>query len=99
MLAVDLDPAAIEATVRNAAANRARVEVRLFDAAEAPLSPAGVTVANISLAGVNALRPESPHLVTSGYLEREAPAVAGYEAIRRLVRDGWAADMLVRRTP
>ena len=46
-----------------------------------------------SLAAVNALRPQSPLLVTSGYLVSEQPGVVGYTHVRRLEADSWAADI------
>ncbi len=97
VLAVDVDPAAIEETGRNAAVNGAPVETRLLDATEGELPAAAVTVGNVSLEAVNALRPVSPLLVTSGYLEGDTPAVRGYEALQRVVRDGWAADLHAAR--
>jgi hypothetical protein len=38
-------------------------------------------------------RLESGVIVTSGYLDRDQPACAGYEHDRRRTRDGWAADL------
>ncbi len=91
--AVDDDPAAIEETERNAAANGARLDTRLFDATEGELPGAGVTVANISLEAVEALRPAGERLVTSGYLARDTPHVRGYRRLLRRELDGWAADL------
>jgi ribosomal protein L11 methyltransferase len=91
--AVDNDPAAIEETERNAAANGARLDTRLLDATEGELPGAGVTVANISLEGVEALRPAGERLVTSGYLARDAPRVRGYRRLVHRELDGWAADL------
>jgi ribosomal protein L11 methyltransferase len=91
--AIDDDPAAVEATERNAAANGVRVEVLLLDALAGTLPAAGLTLANVSLEAVNALRPTGDRLVTSGYLVRDAPRVVGWTPVRRLTRDGWAADL------
>jgi len=91
--ALDVDPAAVEETERNAAVNGVRVEVRQSDALVGPLQSAGLTIANVSLRAVSALLPSGERLVTSGYLERDAPRVAGWTRVRRLVRDGWAADL------
>jgi ribosomal protein L11 methyltransferase len=91
--AIDIDPAAIEETQRNAAANGAHLEASLFDATEGELPVAGVTLANISLERVEALRPGGDRLVTSGYLARDRPSVRGYRSVRRRELDGWAADL------
>ena len=37
---------------------------------------------------------EVQRAITSGYLERDDPSVAGWQRIERRVRDGWAADLL-----
>jgi ribosomal protein L11 methyltransferase len=93
---IDVDPAAVEATEANAAANGIVVTASLADAAAAPLPEADVTVANISLDEVAALHPRSPLVVTSGYLVADRPQLAGYRHVRRAERDGWAADVHTR---
>jgi ribosomal protein L11 methyltransferase len=95
---IDNDPAAVEATRANAAANGVEVEAEQTDAAGAELAAADVTVANISLEGVLALRPRSPLLVTSGYLVPDRPEPDGYAHTLRLAADGWAADVYRRET-
>lgn len=95
---LDTDPAAIEATRANAAANGVQVEAELADATATALPAADVTVANISLEAVAALRPVSPLLVTSGYLLSERPQPSGYEHVRRHETEGWAADVLRRQS-
>ena len=100
VVAVDVDPAAVEATTRNAAANAAangvEVDARLADGATARLPAVDVTVANISLADVERLLPRlvAPLVVTSGYLDRDRPEVEGWEHVDRREVDGWAADLL-----
>jgi ribosomal protein L11 methyltransferase len=96
--ALDVDPHAVEAAERNAAANGATVEVLLADGAAAALPSADVTVANISRDVVEALAPSlaSPLAVISGYLLAEQPVLAGYVPRRRVERDGWAADLFAR---
>jgi ribosomal protein L11 methyltransferase len=91
--AVDVDPAALEEAERNAAANGMHLDTLLLDATKDELPSAGVTVANISLDGVEALRPAGDRLVTSGYLARETPTAGGYRLLRRRELDGWAADL------
>jgi ribosomal protein L11 methyltransferase len=90
---IDVDPAAIEETERNAAGNGVLVEARLLDALAGGLPSAGLTIANLSLGAVNDLQPASDRLITSGYLERDTPRVRGWTPGRRLARDGWAADV------
>jgi len=91
--ALDLDEVALEVTAANAAANGVAVEV----VAEPP--PAELAVLNIALDVVERLLPGLPvrHAITSGYLDRDEPKVAGWHSVERRVRDGWAADLLERR--
>jgi ribosomal protein L11 methyltransferase len=98
VVALDQDPAALEATRRNAAANDVSVELRLADMLADPLPAADVVVANISAETVERLvsRLDASTIVTSGYLEREAFAPAGYRPERRVVEGGWAADVFRR---
>jgi ribosomal protein L11 methyltransferase len=98
VVGLDTDPAAVEATDVNARENGVSVEARLADATAERLPPAAVTVANISIEGVNALRPDSPVLLTSGYLAADRPELPGYRHLRRFEVDGWAADVLARET-
>jgi ribosomal protein L11 methyltransferase len=90
--AVDVDAVALEVTAANAAANDVSVEVG------AELRPAELAVMNIALDVVERMLPELPvdRAITSGYLERDEPQVGGWHAVTRRVRDGWAADLLVR---
>ena len=99
MVALDRDPAAIDATRRNAAANDVSVELALADALrEAALPAAEVAVANIALDAVQALgtRLRSLLFVASGYLDAEEPAVAGFRRVARRAASGWAADLFAR---
>ena len=91
--AIDVDPAAIQETTRNAAANGVAVEAKLLDATAGPLPAAALTIANVSLEAVAALEPAGRALVTSGYLDRDMPNVQGWRPVARRVRDGWAADL------
>jgi ribosomal protein L11 methyltransferase len=97
ILAVDVDPVAVEVTRANATANGVELEARVLDAAAGPLPLADLTVANIALEAVERLRPASPFVVTSGYFARDAPALPGYARADRVELDGWAADLHVRR--
>jgi len=91
--AFDLDEVALETTAENAAANG--VAIDLLD----ELRPAELAVMNIALDVVEGLLPKVPveRAITSGYLERDEPRVAGWQRVARRVRDGWAADLLELR--
>ena len=96
--AVDVDPAAVEATLRNAAANRVSLDVLVLDATTAPVPPAEVVVANVSLPVVQALLPRlrARTVVTSGYLDADEPEPGPFVRRERRTLDGWAADVLER---
>jgi ribosomal protein L11 methyltransferase len=98
VIAVDVDPAAIDATERNAAANGVALDVRQLDAVQRALPSADVAVANISLELVEMLLPrlDARVVVTSGYLGSDDPQLGSYRRRERRLRDGWAADLLVR---
>jgi ribosomal protein L11 methyltransferase len=99
--ALDVEPEAIEATERNAAANGVEITAVLSDALGGELPKAGTTVANITLEAVETLSSSlrCARAVTSGYLASEAPTLAGYRTEARRERDGWAADLHVREDP
>jgi ribosomal protein L11 methyltransferase len=90
--AVDIDEVALEVTRANADANDVAVEVGT------DLRPCSLAVMNIALDVVERMLPELAveRAITSGYLERDEPQAAGWRAVRRRVRDGWAADLLER---
>ena len=92
---MDVEPEAIEATERNAAANGVEIAAVLGDALEGELPPSGTTVANVTLEAVETLGPNlrSAWAITSGYLASDAPRLAGYRTETRRERDGWAADL------
>jgi ribosomal protein L11 methyltransferase len=98
VIALDHDPSAIEATERNAAANGAAVDCRLADGLGDSLPSADVAVANISAAAVARLLPllDAHAVVTSGYLEQDAPSPDGFRHERRETDGGWAADVFRR---
>jgi ribosomal protein L11 methyltransferase len=95
VLGLDVEAAAIEATRENAKANGVEVEVeaRLADGRTGRLPAADVTLANISLADVEQLEPDSEQVVTSGYLASERVRLPGYTHVARREADGWAADL------
>jgi len=88
--AIDPDEVAVETTRANAAANGVDIET----VAEIPR--AELAVMNIALEVVEGLLPKLPveRAITSGYLDRDEPRVAGWQRAGRRVRDGWAADLL-----
>ena len=88
--AVDLDEVALETTRANAVANGVAIDVG------AGLVPSSLAVMNIALDVVERMLPQLPveRAITSGYLDRDEPRVDGWHAVRRRVRDGWAADLL-----
>jgi ribosomal protein L11 methyltransferase len=98
VIAVDVDPVAVEVTARNARANGVPVDARVLDAGASPLPTVDVAVANVSLAVVNRVleRLQARVAITSGYLEHERPDAAGWSRDARRELDGWAADLLGR---
>jgi len=96
--AIDSDPAAVEATLRNAAANHVVLDVRHIDALVNHLPDAEIVLANIDLATLADLAPPSGCrlLVTSGYYEPDRPAFPGFDHIGREAQDKWAADLFMR---
>ena len=98
VLALDHDPAALEATQRNAEANGVELDVRQVDALNEPLPSVDVAVANISAESVQLVLPrlDAHTVVASGYLERDAPAADGFRHERRIAEGGWAGDLFRR---
>ena len=98
-LALDDDPAAIEATIRNAEANDVEIEARLADVLADPPPSAETAVANVSLEVVRALGTclDAPRFVTSGYLAADAFDQLGWAREDRAELDGWAADLWRQR--
>jgi ribosomal protein L11 methyltransferase len=98
VVAVDVDPVAVEVTRQNALANDVAVDVRLVDATADAAPAAHVAVANIALEVVELIGPrlECELLVTSGYLESERPRLPGFEPLDRRRAQGWAADLFGR---
>jgi ribosomal protein L11 methyltransferase len=101
VLGVDLDDAAVDATLANASANGVSVDARRADALADELPLTDVVLANVQLEVVEQLLPRlgARLVVTSGYLDRDRPEVDGWEHADRREGDGWAADLLrLRRT-
>ena len=90
--AVDLDEVALDSARENAKVNGVEIEIGEV------MRPAALAVMNIALEVVEGLLPklQVQCAITSGYLERDDPSIAGWQPIERRVRDGWAADLLER---
>ena len=93
--ALDSDEHAVEATRANAAANGVDVDVSLVDAETVALPGADIAVANITRPTLEALAPRfrSRVLIGSGYLPTDATELRCFRHVRRVARDGWAADL------
>jgi ribosomal protein L11 methyltransferase len=97
--ALDHDPAAVDATERNARANGVELTVHEVDALRAPLPEAEVAVANIAADAVRALALSvgARTLVTSGYYADAAFALEAFEHAGRRTAEDWVADLWRRR--
>ena len=93
--AVDVDPLAVEATERNAAANGVDVAVSLVDGGSVSPARADTVVANILLDVVTDLaeRIDCERLITSGYLASDSLEPSRFRLVRRVGDEGWAADL------
>ena len=93
---IDVDEAAVEATLANARANGVDVAAQRLDALVDELPAADVALANIALDMVELVVPRlrSGTVITSGYLDRDRPEIAGRRHVDRREADGWAADLL-----
>ncbi len=98
IVAVDADPDAVEVTRANARVNGVALDVRVTDALANGLPPARLAVANVTAETVGALglRLRSPRLIACGYLTADEPRPAGFERVRRVELDGWAADLFAQ---
>jgi ribosomal protein L11 methyltransferase len=95
VVGIDVDDAAIEATLANAGVNGVELTAFRCDALADALPPARFVVANVALDVVERLLPRlgAERAVTSGYLERDELSVEGWQRIDRRAADGWAADL------
>ena len=93
--ALDADESAVRATLANAAANQVTVEAWRADILEAELPEADVVTANITREALTALAPRvrCTQLISSGYLPTDPPDCPPFRHVRRVTRDGWAADL------
>jgi ribosomal protein L11 methyltransferase len=95
VIALDSDPAAVEATRANAERNAVAIEVRRSDALVEPLPHADAALANLTLAAVEGLAPRlsSRWLIASGYVVSDDPSLAAFVRRRRRTAEDWAADV------
>jgi ribosomal protein L11 methyltransferase len=98
VLAVDIDPVAVDVTRANADANGVSLQARVVDGAADRLAPADVVLANIALPVVEGVLAgaQARRAVTSGYLVGERPHAPRWQPLVRRGLDGWAADVLAR---
>ena len=98
VVAVDVDPVAVEVARENASRNGVEVDVDELDVLGGELPAADVVVANIELAAVEALLPRltSPRAIVSGYLVTDELRARGWRRESRVELEGWAADSLAR---
>ena len=96
--AIDIDDAAVEATLANAEVNGVELSAYRADALADELPETELAVANVALDVVEQLLPRLGvrRAVTSGYLDRDEPRVEGWRRSARREVDGWAADLLER---
>jgi ribosomal protein L11 methyltransferase len=95
IVALDADANAVAAAASNAEANRVELTVRRVDVLADDLPAADIAVANITGPVLTMLAPRlrCRWLVSSGYLASEPSALAPFQHVRRVARDGWAADL------
>jgi ribosomal protein L11 methyltransferase len=99
VLALDLDPVAVEVTIENARVNGVEIGVSEADARTCDVPVTDLTVANIALTAVQVLGPRlsSRAVITSGYVGSDRPELSAYDHSERREREGWAADLFERR--
>ena len=99
--ALDVDPAAVEATVANASRNGVAIDARVADVVADDLPGCDVAVANIERGAVEQLTPRvrCVRLITSGYLAADEPSLGPFRRVRRLELEGWAAELAHRVGP
>jgi ribosomal protein L11 methyltransferase len=95
---LDVDDAAVEATLANAHVNGVELAAHHADALVDELPRAEIVVANVALDVVERLLPRlsARWVIASGYLERDELRADGWRRAGRRVVDGWAADLLER---
>jgi ribosomal protein L11 methyltransferase len=95
VVALDSDESAVAATISNASANDVILDARRANILRDELPETELAVANITHIALQALGPRlrSKRLVSSGYLPTDPAECGSFRHVRRLARDGWAADL------
>ena len=95
VLAFDVDRNAIAATTANAAANDVSVDAQIADILTGALPATELGVANITHGVLQAVAPrlQCRRLISSGYLPTDSVECPPLRHLRRITRDGWAADV------
>jgi ribosomal protein L11 methyltransferase len=95
VIAIDADENAVAATLLNAAANEVSIDARRADALVEATPAAELVLANITRPALEGLAPRlrCRRLVSSGYLPTDAHELPAFRHLRRITRDGWAADV------
>jgi ribosomal protein L11 methyltransferase len=93
--ALDIEEASVDAARRNAAANDVELDVRRADVLADDVPTSEVAVANLTLAGVEALgsRLHPRYLITSGYLLDYEPRLPGFRQLERRAGERFAAAL------
>lgn len=99
VLAFDADENAISATLANAEANGVEIDARRVDVLTEELPAVSLAVANITRPALETLAPRlrCESLVSSGYLPTDPEQLPPFHHVRRVARDGWAADLHSRQ--
>jgi ribosomal protein L11 methyltransferase len=95
VVALDADANAVSATRSNAEANNVELDVRQADVLADELPLTDIVLANITWPILETLAPRlrSNRLVSSGYLPTDPESLPPFRHVRRVTRDGWAADL------
>jgi ribosomal protein L11 methyltransferase len=94
VIALDADENAVAATRANARTNGVQIDVRLADVFGGELPASEIALANITRPALEMVAPRlrSTRVVSSGYLPTDQIELPSLRHVRRITRDGWAAD-------
>ena len=100
VVAVDHDPAAVEAALVNARRNGVEVDAYLLDVGSDALPRAELGLANLELASIASVadRFGGSRLIASGYLAGEQAGPEGWTRVVGREREQWTAELFERRT-
>jgi ribosomal protein L11 methyltransferase len=95
VIALDADENAVAATRSNAKANGVQIDARLADVFRDDLPGVDIALANITRPALLTLAPrlQMRQVVSSGYLPTDPIPLPPFRHVRRITRDGWAADL------